>query len=162
MKWWHQGSVSAVRPRSSSQRHRSGSAGRLLKSKTDRRPPWVLAVSKRLHGYRPCSYDPGVSGRDRSDQRLDADDVQDPCQIVDQTDRAISAATFGSVLVRKCVAPMWAFIVPNGCSTVSRRWRMASRFVSRRCCTASSGCSCSHLGIRRSGSVVHWDLSEQF
>jgi hypothetical protein len=32
-----------------------------------------------------------------------------------RTERAISAATFGSVLVRKCVAPMWAFIVPNGC-----------------------------------------------
>jgi hypothetical protein len=65
-----------------------------------------------------------------------------------------------SVFVRKCVAPMRAFIVPNGCSTVSRRWRMASGFASSRCCTASSRCSCSHRVIRRS--VVHWDLSEQF
>jgi hypothetical protein len=38
-----------------------------------------------------------------------------------RTERAISAATFGRVLVRKCVAPIRAFIVPNGCSTVSRR-----------------------------------------
>src|ERR1700758_5671301 len=37
------------------------------------------------------------------------------------TERAISAATFGRVLVRKCVALIRAFIVPNGCSTVSRR-----------------------------------------
>ena len=39
--------------------------------------------------------------------------------------RCDPAATFGSVLVRKCVAPMRAFIVPNGCSTISRRCRMA-------------------------------------
>src|ERR1700684_705594 len=43
----------------------------------------------------------------------------------------MSAATFGSVLVRKCVAPMRAFIVPNGCSTVSRRCRMAWGLLSR-------------------------------
>jgi hypothetical protein len=68
-----------------------------------------------------------------------------------RTERAISVATVGSVLVRKCVAPMRAFIVPNGCSTVSRRWRMAFQFASRRNCTASSRCSCSHRGFRRSG-----------
>ena len=75
--------------------------------------------------------------------------------------REPSGGYFGSVLVRKCVAPMRAFIVPNGCSTVSRRWRMACGFASRRCCTASSRCSCSHRGIRRSGPVVHASLSEQ-
>src|SRR6202007_2131632 len=79
-----------------------------------------------------------------------------------RTERAISAATFGRVLVRKCVALIRAFIVPNGCSTVSRRRRMASGFASSRCCTASSRCSCSHRAIRRSGPVVHRDLSEQF
>src|SRR6267142_157881 len=57
---------------------------------------------------------------------------------------------------------MRAFIAPNGCSTVSRRWRMACEFASRRCCTASSRCSCCHRVIRRSGPVVHCDLSEQF
>jgi hypothetical protein len=67
-------------------------------------------------------------------------------------ERAISAATFGSVFVRKCVAPKRIFIVPNGCSTVSRPTRTA-RDASRRCCTTSSRCSCSHRGIRRSGPV---------
>ena len=38
-----------------------------------------------------------VSGRDRSDQRLDPDDVHDPCQIVGRTESAISALTFGNV-----------------------------------------------------------------
>jgi hypothetical protein len=47
------------------------------------------------------------SGRDRGDQRLDTDDVHDPCQIVGQDrKRAISAAALGSVSVRKCVAPI--------------------------------------------------------
>ena len=55
-----------------------------------------------------------------------------------------------------------AVIVPNGCSTVSRRWRMARVLASRRRCTASSRYSCSHRVIRRSGPIVHCDLSEQF
>jgi hypothetical protein len=38
---------------------------------------------------------------------------------------AISVATFGSRFIRKCVAPIRILSVPNGCSTVSRRWRMA-------------------------------------
>jgi hypothetical protein len=46
-----------------------------------------------------------------------------------RTEGAISAATFGSALVRKCVAPMRAFIVPNG---------MAKRLLSRRV-VANSG-----------------------
>ncbi len=46
-----------------------------------------------------------------------------------RTERAISAPTFGSVLVRKCVAPMRAFIVPNGCSTVSRLLPRGMRVV---------------------------------
>jgi hypothetical protein len=29
-------------------------------------------------------------------------------------------------LMRKCVAPIRALIVPNECSTVSRRWRIYS------------------------------------
>src|SRR5712672_2399973 len=38
---------------------------------------------------------------------------------------AISLATFGSVFIRKCVAPIRILIVPKGCSTVSRRRRTA-------------------------------------
>jgi hypothetical protein len=45
------------------------------------------------------------------------------------------------VLLRKCVVPMRAFNIPNGCSTVSRRRRIASEVASRRCCAASSRCS---------------------
>src|ERR1700746_804606 len=49
------------------------------------RPQWVLVVSKRPWGCRPWQPGPGcVSGRDRSDQRLDPDNVHDPCQIVGQ------------------------------------------------------------------------------
>ena len=35
-------------------------------------------------------------------------------------------ATRGSVFIRKWVAPILALIVPKGCSTVSRRWRIFS------------------------------------
>jgi hypothetical protein len=49
----------------------------------------------------------GVSQVAIGDQRLDTDDVHDPCQIVGQDrKRAISAAALGSVSVRKCVAPI--------------------------------------------------------
>jgi hypothetical protein len=41
---------------------------------------------------------------------------------------------------------MRAFIVPNGCSTVSRRCARSSGLHQG---TASSRCSCSHRGIRR-------------
>src|SRR5436309_476101 len=45
---------------------------------------------------------------------------------------------------------MRAFIVPNGCSTVPRRCRMAWGLLSRRLCTSSITCSCSQRVIRRS------------
>jgi len=41
------------------------------------------------------------------------------------TCRAISVATFGRRFIRKCVAPIRILSVPKGCSTVSRRWRIA-------------------------------------
>jgi predicted amidohydrolase YtcJ len=44
---------------------------------------------------------------------------------------------------------MRALIVAKGCSTVSRRWRMAFGFSSSRRCTASRTCSCSQRVIRR-------------
>src|SRR3974377_663494 len=53
---------------------------------------------------------------------------------------AISAATFGSVFIKKCVAPIRIFNVPNGCSTVSRRVRIASGFFSRRAFMVSQKC----------------------
>jgi hypothetical protein len=62
------------------------------------------------------------SGRDRSDQRLDPDDVHNASQIIGE-DR--DGHLGGSLWERFGVAPMRAFIVPNGCSTVSRRCRMA-------------------------------------
>ena len=37
----------------------------------------------------------------------------------------------GSVLTRKCIAPILALIVRKGCSTVSRRWRIFSGRSSR-------------------------------
>src|SRR3546814_10966200 len=37
------------------------------------------------------------------------------------TCRDISVATLGSLFIRKCVAPIRALMVPNGCSTVSNR-----------------------------------------
>jgi hypothetical protein len=66
-----------------------------------------------------------VSGCDRGHQRLGPDDVHDPCQIIGQDRESHLGGYFW-----KCVAPMRAFIVPNGCSTVSRRWRMAYAFAS--------------------------------
>ena len=44
------------------------------------------------------------------------------------------------------VAPMRALSVPNGCSTVSRRRRIACGSASRRACTASRTSSCSSVG----------------
>ena len=68
----------------------------------------------------------GVSGRDRSDQRFDPDNVYNPCQIVGQNRESHFGGYFWKRFGEEvCVAPMRAFIVPNGCSTVSRRWRMA-------------------------------------
>jgi hypothetical protein len=59
-----------------------------------------------------------ISGHDRSDQRLDTDDVHDPCQIVGLDRechfRGYFRKRFGQEVCR-------AFNVTNGCSTVSRR-----------------------------------------
>jgi hypothetical protein len=86
----------------------------------------------------------GVSGRNCRNQRLDVDNVHDPCRIVGEHAERHLGGDFWQRLIKKCVAPTRAFIVPNGCSTVSRRWRMACGFASRRSCTASSRCSCTH------------------
>jgi hypothetical protein len=48
------------------------------------------------------------------------------------------------------VAPIHTFNVPKECSAISRRTRIACGFLSRRCCTASSTCSCCHRVMRRS------------
>ena len=104
----------------------------------------------------------GDSGHDRSDERLDPDDVHDPCQIIGEDRESHFGGYFWKRFGEEVCRPMRAFIVPNGCSTVSRRWCMACGFLSRRFWTASKTCSCSHRVIRRSGPVVHCDLSEQF
>src|SRR5262249_34571189 len=78
------------------------------------------------------------------------------------TQSAISVATFGNVLHRKCVAPILIFMVPKGCSTVSRRVRMALGFSSSRFWTVSKTASCSQRLIARCFAVVHWDFSGHF
>ena len=54
-----------------------------------------------------------------------------------------------------------ALMVPRGCSTVSRRVRMAYGFSSSRRWTASKTCSCSHRLTRRSVAGVHRSLRAQ-
>ena len=98
---------------------------------------------------------------DRLHEVLDADDVEHARQIVGQYTGAISVATFGSVFIKKCVAPIRILIVPNGCSTVSRRVRIASGFLSSLPCTASTTSSCSHRVLRRCGPLVHFAFSAQ-
>jgi len=49
-----------------------------------RSPLRVLAVSKRPPGSALAARTRFVSGRDRSDQGFDPDNVHDPCQIVGQ------------------------------------------------------------------------------
>src|ERR1700758_4638585 len=62
---------------------------------------------------------------------------------------------------RGWVAPILIFNVPKGCSAVSRRWRMACGFLSRRFCTASKMCSCSQRATRRCLPVVQRCLIAQ-
>jgi hypothetical protein len=51
-----------------------------------------------------------------------SDNFHDLCKIRDQNrERRHLGRDFLKRSVRKCVAPMQGFIVPNGCSTVSRR-----------------------------------------
>ena len=52
------------------------------------------------------------------------DHVHSAGEIDGECVRANSEAKRGSVFMRKCMAPIRALIVPNGCSTVSRRWRI--------------------------------------
>ena len=72
---------------------------------------------------------------------------------------AISVATFGKRFIRKWVAPMRIFSVPNGCSTVSRRCRIACGFSSSRFCAASITCSCSQREMTRYLAFVQRALS---
>ena len=67
-----------------------------------------------------AAIDPRVFGRDRSDQRLDTDDIHDPCQIIGQNRERHLGGSFRKRFSQE-VRPLRAFIVPIGCSTVSRR-----------------------------------------
>ena len=72
------------------------------------------------------------------------------------TCRLISVCTCARVFVRKCVAPIQNFSVPNTCSTVLRRCRILPGLVSRRRCIDSKTASCSQRRTRRSlSAVVH-------
>lgn len=107
-----------------------------------------------------CGADRGLS-RDRFQQRVDAEDGDYPLQMVGEDVRLISVRTRFSPRVRKCVAAIHALMVPNGCSTVCLRMRIASGARSSRCCMRSITPSCSHRLMRRSFPVVHWRLTAQ-
>lgn len=68
---------------------------------------------------------------------------------------AISAATFRRRSITKWIAPIGVLIVPKGCSTLSRRVRMASGSESRRLWKASTAPSCSYRVMRGSLDGVH-------
>src|SRR5574343_1294630 len=70
-----------------------------------------------------------------------------------------SVFTRGKVRVRKWVAPIQAFRVPNGCSTVCRLILAASPRSANRLLILSKASSCSQRAMRRFGPVVHWLLS---
>ena len=96
------------------------------------------------------------SSPDRREERFDTDDVHHAREVVgEHVQRHLGHHFLGSVFIRKCVAPIRIFRVPNGCSTVSRRVRIASGFLSRRACTASTTYSSSHRLMRRCGPFVH-------
>lgn len=76
-----------------------------------------------------------------------------------RTWRLASVLACFSVFIWKWVEPIQDFIVLNGCSTVSRRIRIASGLRSRRRSIASTTASCSHRLTRRSLPVVHWSWS---
>jgi len=105
-------------------------------------------------GQRACSVILATSGRMAAISGFTPRMFTTRVKLYARTASAISVATFGMVRVRKCVAPMRALIVPKGCSTVSRRRRMAFGSASRRRCTASSMCSSSARVMRRSFPVV--------
>src|SRR6516164_7477213 len=98
---------------------------------------------------------------DRCYESLHTDDIHDPREIVSEHVQGHFGSNLWQASHQEVCAPIRILSVPNGCSTVSRRRRMACGFPSRRCCTASSTFSCSHRLMRRSGPVVHLDLREQ-
>jgi hypothetical protein len=65
------------------------------------------------------------SGHDRGDQRLDPDDVHNSGQIIGEDREGHLGGYLWERFGQEVRRPMRAFIVPNGCSTVSRRCRMA-------------------------------------
>ena len=68
----------------------------------------------------PCS----VSDPDRRDQRLDSNDVHDPCQIVGEHREGHLGGYFWNRFGEK-VRRSHAGLERTKCSTVSRRWRIA-------------------------------------
>ena len=63
--------------------------------------------------------------------------------------------------IRKCVAPIQALIVPNGCSAVERRSAISAGSRPIRSRIASTRYSCSHRVIRRSFPVAQRALTGQ-
>ncbi len=110
-------------------------------------------------GERGCD---GRSGPHRLHERPGAEDLDHSFQIVGQNVKAhLRFDLFEGFHPEVGGAPIQAFIVPKGCSTVARRTRMIFGARSMRSCISSMTASCSHRVIRRSLLVVHWGLRAQ-
>jgi len=77
----------------------------------------------------------------------DSEDLHRSLQVVCQYVQTHLVLTRGIVLVRKCVAPIQAFSVPKGCSTV---WRLIldARGVRLAAFASLETFSCSHRAMR--------------
>ena len=103
----------------------------------------------------------GVSGRDRSDQRLDPDDVHDPGQIIGENREGHLGGYFWKRFSQKMRCPHAGFHgaerMLDGLATYSHgEWVRVEPLLH-----GVEQMLCSHRVIRRSDPVVHWDLSAQ-
>ena len=99
-----------------------------------------------------------VSGCDRNHQRVGPNDVHDSCQIIGQDRESHLGGYFWKRFGEEVCRPMRAFIVPNGCSTLSRRWRMASGFASAPSAMTMSRRS---AGPKSSWTDTHWSYGKK-
>jgi hypothetical protein len=96
--------------------------------------PWMRSPhSGRCSATRPCPLScSSFMMFPRPPPRVFVDDEDDR----DRRGCRLGREHRGRGFIRKYVAPILIFSVPKGCSTVSRRCRMACGFLSRRFCTA--------------------------
>src|SRR5262245_22657936 len=99
---------------------------------------------------------------DGGHQRLNAHDVHDAGEIVGEYVQRHLGGDLGQTLHQEVRRPHPHLQRGKGCSAVSRRWRMACGFLSRRFCTSSSRCSCSPATFAcRAASLAHSDALRQ-